>query len=140
MEKLKPSLDGPTHISNIVLASETRWQVAKLKFLTPWYFRYQKVKRIYTKNHGWSNFNVTNILITLQYPTYAVCRADCTMEHYSCTEVLDLADGDRGIGCCNCFPASAKISLENGKSITMSDLQIGDAVKSGELTFILKYY
>ena len=40
--------------------------------------------------------------------------------------------------CGNCFPASAKVSLKNGKSVTMSKLQKGDAVKSGKLTIIQK--
>ena len=30
-----------------------------------------------------------------------------------------------------CFPSEAKVSLENGKSVTMSELQIGDKVKIG---------
>ena len=43
------------------------------------------------------------------------------------------------IGCCNCFPAFAKISLENGQSVTMSELQIGEKVKSGEFTCFLEW-
>ena len=38
-------------------------------------------------------------------------------------------------GCCECssicFPATAKVTLQNGKSATMSDLQIGDYVQTG---------
>ena len=30
-----------------------------------------------------------------------------------------------------CFPSTAKINLENGNVITMSELQIGDRVKTG---------
>ena len=32
---------------------------------------------------------------------------------------------------CACFPATARLTLENGKSITMSELQIGDKVQTG---------
>ena len=31
----------------------------------------------------------------------------------------------------SCFPASAKVSLYKGKSMAMSDLNIGDQVKTG---------
>ena len=31
----------------------------------------------------------------------------------------------------SCFPSSATVSLENGKSVTMSQLQIGDQVQTG---------
>ena len=37
--------------------------------------------------------------------------------------------------CCNCFPASAKVFLQNGKSMMMSEVQIGDQVESGKFTF-----
>ena len=30
-----------------------------------------------------------------------------------------------------CFPASARVSLENGKSIQMSELKVGDKVQTG---------
>ena len=30
-----------------------------------------------------------------------------------------------------CFPSSFKVSLENGDSVTMSELQIGDRVQTG---------
>ena len=40
--------------------------------------------------------------------------------------------------CCNChfcpkgcFPAASKVSLENGKSVTISELQIADKLKTG---------
>ena len=35
--------------------------------------------------------------------------------------------------CCNChcFPAMAKVHLENGKSVTMSKLEVGDRVQTG---------
>ena len=30
-----------------------------------------------------------------------------------------------------CFPSMAKVNLENGKTVTMSELQIGDHVQAG---------
>ena len=33
--------------------------------------------------------------------------------------------------CAECFPSSAKVRLENGKSVTMSELQIKDQVQTG---------
>ena len=30
-----------------------------------------------------------------------------------------------------CFPSSARLQLENGKSVTMSELQVGDQVQTG---------
>ena len=43
--------------------------------------------------------------------------------------------------CCNgdgsCFPAVSKVYLENGKSVTMSELQIGDRVQTGISTLLL---
>ena len=34
-------------------------------------------------------------------------------------------------GGCGCFPSAAKVSLENGKSLVMSELQVGDRVQAG---------
>ena len=31
-----------------------------------------------------------------------------------------------------CFPSNAQVKLENGKSVTMSDLQIGNQVQTGK--------
>ena len=31
----------------------------------------------------------------------------------------------------NCFPSTAKVNLENGKSVRMSELQVGDKVQTG---------
>ena len=30
-----------------------------------------------------------------------------------------------------CFPSTSRVTLENGKSVAMSELQIGDRVKTG---------
>ena len=35
------------------------------------------------------------------------------------------------VTCCNCFPSTARVSLENGNLVTMSELQIGDRVQAG---------
>ena len=72
------------------------------------------------------------ILITFQYETFEECQADCHGDGKYCYWAIT-GDGDRiFIGCCpECFPASATVFLENGKSVTMSELQTGDAVKSG---------
>ena len=35
-----------------------------------------------------------------------------------------------------CFPSDAQVKLENGKSVTMSDLQIGNQVQTGK-SFLL---
>ena len=39
--------------------------------------------------------------------------------------------------CCNCsstcFPSEASLILENGKSVAMSQLQVGDKVETGKL-------
>ena len=34
-----------------------------------------------------------------------------------------------------CFPSSARVNLENGKSVTMSQLQKGDKVETGKTCF-----
>ena len=33
---------------------------------------------------------------------------------------------------CRCFPGKARVSLENGNSLTMSELQVGDKVQTGK--------
>ena len=40
-------------------------------------------------------------------------QAPCVPEYQSCPD---------------CFPSTSKVSLENGKTITMSELQVGDKV------------
>ena len=39
-----------------------------------------------------------------------------------------------GLTCCACFPATARVALESGKSVTMSELQMGDRVQTGRET------
>ena len=44
--------------------------------------------------------------------------------------------GERQCKKCNkCFPATARLSLENGKSIMMSELQVGDRVQTGNVSW-----
>ena len=31
-----------------------------------------------------------------------------------------------------CFPSAVKVNLKNGKTVRMTELQIGDQIKSGE--------
>ena len=38
----------------------------------------------------------------------------------------------------SCFPAIATVQLENGNLVTMSELQIGDRVKTGKHSFLFK--
>ena len=35
-----------------------------------------------------------------------------------------------------CFPSSSKVNLENGDSVTMSEVQIGDRVQTGIYTLL----
>ena len=70
--------------------------------------------------------------ISLQYDTNADCEPHCTDKERECTSTTT-AGNPSGFKCCHkCFPASAKVHLQNGKIVTMSELGIGDAVKSGE--------
>ena len=43
-----------------------------------------------------------------------------------------------------CFPSTAKVNLKDGKVVTMSELKIGDQVKTGTdigvIKFIILYY
>ena len=49
------------------------------------------------------------------------------------------------LNCCTCtgkktcFPSSARVSLENGKTVRMSELQIGDRVQTGIAVTLLLY-
>ena len=43
---------------------------------------------------------------------------------------------NRCIGCLGCFPASSTVFLENGQSVTISELNIGDRVQSGNFLLL----
>ena len=45
-----------------------------------------------------------------------------------------LTDSSNGGG--GCFPAISTVQLENGNLVTMSELQIGDRVKTGKTSFV----
>ena len=55
---------------------------------------------------------------------------------YHC-QVCDIINpnvtNDECYECCNCacFPSMAKVQLQNGKTVTMSELQIGNQVQTG---------
>ena len=38
---------------------------------------------------------------------------------------------------CSCFPSTARVSLENGRSVTMDQLQIGDRIRTGKKSVTL---
>ena len=85
---------------------------------------------------------MVHILIALQYDDKPKCQAAGCKDGFSCGPVQNWDTKEMGYACCNvpdCFPASAKVALENGKSVAMSELKIEDTVKSGELAFILKW-
>ena len=84
---------------------------------------------------------MVHILIALQYDDKSKCEAAGCEDGFYCASAEDRGTQENYYACCSapdCFPASAKVTLENGKSVAMSELQIGDTVKSGELAFILK--
>ena len=39
---------------------------------------------------------------------------------------------------CPCFPAAAEVWMENGKSIKMSELEVGDRIQTG-IPFVIRY-
>ena len=41
---------------------------------------------------------------------------------------------------CVCFPGTARVSLENGETVQMSDLRKGDKVQTGEYVCIVLHY
>ena len=56
------------------------------------------------------------------------CRACIRNNDLKCCKC---ADGTCDCYKKNCFPANAKVKLESGKSVKMSELQIGDKVQRG---------
>ena len=66
------------------------------------------------------------------------CRDECFIRPCRwgayCVESCEPGFDTDAEGCCECsvcFPATAKVTLQNGKSVTMSGLQIGDNVQTG---------
>ena len=73
--------------------------------------------------------------LILTKPESSPLQPDRTCEWHGCEGRCAFDPGY----CCNCqfcpkgcFPAASKVSLENGKSVTMSELQVGDKVKTGK--------
>ena len=54
------------------------------------------------------------------------CKPECPAEWNR-----DVPGQRRCKHCGECFPATARLSLENGKSVTMSELRVGDRVQTG---------
>ena len=52
------------------------------------------------------------------------------------SEIHDIMERSCHCGCSNgcsegCFPSVSVVNLDNGKSVTMSELQVGDKVQTG---------
>ena len=60
----------------------------------------------------------------LSCPT--LCFADCVHSYHCCA-----APPPPPTPAGQCFPSAARVTLENGQSVTMSHLQIGDRVQTG---------
>ena len=54
-----------------------------------------------------------------------LCFADCGHTYHCCDASMTTAEPN------TCFPFAARVTLENGKSVTMSELQVGDTVQTG---------
>ena len=68
-------------------------------------------------------------------------KCDCTGYNIKCTTrafVSQEGHNGRNVFCCgcDCFPSTARVSLEKGESVTMAELKIGDRVKTGSETYI----
>ena len=69
---------------------------------------------------------------SLTYCCACGCRCGTCFIDPSLADLLT-PQGFHGAVCCHCkcFPSIARVSLENGKSKTMTELQIGDKVQTG---------
>ena len=74
---------------------------------------------------------------TLRHCCACNCKCDVCWEGPGLTD-LRSSTGIAGASCCacnggsgGCFPSVASVSLENGKSVTMAELQVGDKVQTG---------
>ena len=54
------------------------------------------------------------------------CKNNCWPDFTSCCD----CGSSRA-----CFPSTSKVNLESGKSVTMSELQLGDRVKTGKKVY-----
>ena len=57
------------------------------------------------------------------------CRYNCWPNFFECCG-CDISS--------SCFPSASKVYLENVKSVTMSELQLGDRVKTGNKVYLNK--
>lgn len=64
------------------------------------------------------------VVPTVRVETSTACG--CT-----CGQYYNHDNGKFQCNGCGCFPSTASVSLENGKSIKMSELKIGDQVQTG---------
>ena len=63
-----------------------------------------------------------------------ICGCECGNRKHNVAQPAQATDFT-GFICCpcaRCFPSVAKVYLENGESVTMAELQIGDRVQAGE--------
>ena len=62
-----------------------------------------------------------------------------TLNYIPARRALPNFGGDIGIPCvkeimsCDCFPSTSTVNLENGTTVTMSELQVGDKVQTDAL-------
>ena len=84
------------------------------------------------------NFTAAAEVCSLDQPCLAICNITtdnpnfycCSSFPYSSTTTTAPPPGPSA-----CFPSSARVHLQNGKSVTMSQLQIGDQVLAGKEGF-----
>ena len=60
-----------------------------------------------------------------QNEVYYYCKNMCWPDVFSCCDCVKRETP-------RCFPSTSKVNLENGKSVPMSDLQLGDQVQTGK--------
>ena len=59
---------------------------------------------------------------------YYECENVCFPDFFSCCDCVRRKKP-------RCFPSSSKVNLKNGKSVPMSDLQLGDQVQTGKKVY-----
>ena len=65
------------------------------------------------------------------YYCSTMCVATCGDKYHCCEGIPTRTKAPGASSSSSCFPSSASVNLQNGKSVTMSDLQIGDKVQTG---------
>ena len=64
----------------------------------------------------------------------SLCYAKCDNTYHCCVAPPPPPPASE-----NCFPSSARLMLESGKSVTMSELKIGDRIETGEQILSLNF-